>query len=153
MRNLGAGGHRDGARRQVPRAVGGPCGQRGAPHRRAPGGGRVILDEMVSLLDMVRAARVELVDDSSDGARRGMKLLRQAEDYASELPLRVMEHPATLQTVTTVRTELGTCLLAADQLADAGVAHALVIDVLRRGAGLAERTLMVAVLGPERVGA
>lgn len=113
----------------------------------------MILDEMVSLLDMVRAARVELVDDSSDGARRGMKLLRQAEDYASELPLRVMEHPATLQTVTTVRTELGTCLLAADQLADAGVAHALVIDVLRRGAGLAERTLMVAVLGPERVGA
>ncbi len=113
----------------------------------------MILDEVVSLLDMVRAARLELVDDINDGVRRGMKLLRQAEDFANELPLRVVEYPGALQTVTTVRTELGTCLLAADQLTDAGVADAVVIDVLRRGAGLAERTLMLAVLGGERVGA
>jgi hypothetical protein len=113
----------------------------------------MIVEEMASLLDMVRAARVELVDESTDGARRGKKLLRQAEDYASELPPRVIEHPTVLQTVTAVRTELGTCLLAADQLAEAGVDDAVVTGVLRRGAGQAERALLVAVLDPERVGA
>jgi hypothetical protein len=113
----------------------------------------VILDEMVSLLDMVRAARVELVEESGDGARRGKKLLRQAEDYASELPLRVIEYPDALQTVTAVRTELGTCLLAADQLAEAGVDDALVTGVLRRGAGQAEQALMLGVFGADRVGA
>ncbi len=113
----------------------------------------MIIEEMVSLLDMVRAARTELVDATGDGARRGKKLLRQAQDYASELPPRVIEHPGALQTVTAVRTELGTCLLAADQLAEAGVADSVVTDVLRRGAGLAERALASAVLGPERVGA
>jgi hypothetical protein len=113
----------------------------------------MILEEIVSLLEMVRAARVELVDETGDGARRGKKLLHQAEDYASELPQRVIEHPGALQTVTTVRTELGTCLLAADQLADAGVADALVTHVLRRGAGQAERALVLAVLSPQAVGA
>jgi len=113
----------------------------------------MIFEEMVSLLEMVRAARVELVDETGDGTHRGKKLLHQAEDYASELPPRVIEHPAALRTVTTVRTELGTCLLAADQLADAGVADALVTHVLRRGAGLAERALVLAVLSPEMAAA
>jgi hypothetical protein len=113
----------------------------------------MILAEIVSLLEMVRAARVELIDQSGGSARRGQKLLREAEDYATELPSRVVEHPDVLRTVTCVRTELGTCLLAADQLADAGVADAVVTDVLRRGAGLAERVLVLAVHGPETVGA
>jgi hypothetical protein len=113
----------------------------------------MIIDEMVSLLEMVRAARVELVDASGDSARRGKKLLRQAEDYATELPPRVAEHPRALQTVTSVRTELGTCLLAADQLADAGVADARVTEVLRRGAGVAERVLVLAMHGPETLAA
>ena len=113
----------------------------------------MIIEEMVSLLEMVRAARVELIDESADSARRGKKLLRQAEDYATELPPRVAEHAEALQTITSVRTELGTCLLAADQLADAGVADARVTEVLRRGAGIAERVLMVAVLSRDTVGA
>jgi hypothetical protein len=65
----------------------------------------------------------------------------------------VVEHPGALQTVTSVRTELETCLLAAEQLTDAGVDDAVVTEVLRRGAGTAERVLLLAVARPETVGA
>jgi hypothetical protein len=113
----------------------------------------VITEDMVPLLEMVRAARTELVDDTGDSADRCARLLRVAEAYASDLPRRVVDDAGALRTVTAVRTELGTCLIAVDRLTDAGVADTIVTDVLRRGTTLAERVLTVAALGPETVGA
>jgi hypothetical protein len=113
----------------------------------------VIVDEMLLLLQMVRSARAELLDGQEDGTTRCAGLLRLAEEYASDLPRRVVEDPDALQAVTDVRTELGTCLIAADRLTDAGVADAVVADVLGRGTLLAERALTLAALGPETVGA
>jgi hypothetical protein len=115
--------------------------------------GVVIVEEMLPLLEMVRAARGELLTGDGDGATRCAKLLGLAEEFAGDLSWRVVDDAGALQAVTAVRTELGTCLIAADQLIDAGVAAGVVADVLRRGTMLAEQALSLAVLGSEAVGA
>lgn len=110
-------------------------------------------DEMLALLDVVRAARAELQEGDAEASIRCAKLLRIAEEYAEDLPRQVVDSPDTLQAVTAVRTELGTCLIASDRLMDAGVAVDVVASVLRRGTMLAERALVSMVFGPEAVGA
>jgi hypothetical protein len=107
---------------------------------------------MLPLLDVVRAARAELHEGDVEASIRCAKLLRIAEEYAEDLPRQVVESADTLQAVTAVRTELGTCLIASDRLIDAGVAPDVVASVLRRGTMLAERALVSIVFGPEAVG-
>jgi len=113
----------------------------------------VTAGEMLPLLDVVRAARAELHEDDADSAIRCAKLLRLAEEFAQDLPREVIESADTLQAITAVRTELGTCLIASDRMMDAGVAADLVASVLRRGTMLAERALVSLVFGPEAVAA
>jgi hypothetical protein len=110
-------------------------------------------DEMLPLLDVVRAARAELHEDDAESAIRCAKLLRLAEEYAEDLPREVIDSADTLQAITAVRTELGTCLIASDRMMDAGVAADLVASVLRRGTMLAERALVSMLFGPEAVAA
>jgi hypothetical protein len=112
-----------------------------------------MIEELLTLLYIVHDARLELVGAEPEAAARCASLLRLAEEFASDLPSQVVDDAGALQSVTDVRTEIGTCLIAADRLTDAGVASTVVADVLRRGTGLAERALTLAVFGPETVGA
>jgi hypothetical protein len=102
---------------------------------------------------MVRVARDELAGGQPDASSRCTRLLRLAEELAADVPSQLVVDDRILRSVTTVRAELGTCLLAADQLEQAGVSVRMVSDVLRRGAILAERTLAEAVSRPVTVGA
>jgi hypothetical protein len=111
----------------------------------------VIHDTLLPMLAIVREAGTELVGGEPDGAARCTELLRLAERYADDLPTAVIDDTVALQSVTAVRTEIRTCLIAADQLVDAGVASTVVADVLRRGTLLAARALTLAVFGPETV--
>jgi hypothetical protein len=110
-------------------------------------------ETLLPVLKVVREARTELVGGEPDGAARCTELLRLADRWAGELPVEVLDDPDTLQSVTAVRTHIRTCLIAADQLLDAGVAETVVAEVLVRGTTVAAQALVVALYGPETVGA
>ncbi len=105
------------------------------------------------MLDILREARTELVGDEPDGAERCTELLRLADRCAGELFPEVIDDAGTLQSVTAARTEIRTCLIAADQLIDAGVAATVVAEVLRRRTTVAAEALVLAVYGHDTVGA
>ena len=110
-------------------------------------------ETLLPVLRVVREARTELVGGEPDGAARCTELLRVADRWAGELPAEVLDDPDTLQSVTAVRTQIRTCLIAADQLLDAGVASAVVAEVLSRGTTVAAQALVIALYGHETVGA
>jgi hypothetical protein len=110
-------------------------------------------ETLLPVLRVVREARTELVGGEPDGAARCTELLRIADRWAGELPAEVLDDPDTLQSITAVRTQIRTCLIAADQLVDAGVASNVVADVLSRGTTAASQALVMALYGHETVGA
>ena len=96
----------------------------------------------------IRLARAVLGDDADYIA--GTSLLREAELAAGEVPVDLVADALTFQAVLDLRNELGCCLLAAEQLQEAGVEHRVVVDILQRGAATAEGILGRLVMTLER---
>ena len=90
----------------------------------------------------LRQAQAALANgDSAAASARGHEMLRQVEDLLECLSSPHDTDPRLWSTAVGLRDDFGGYLLAATTLQETGVSPAVVIDVLRRGAALAEIVL------------
>jgi hypothetical protein len=90
----------------------------------------------------LRQAQAALANgDSAAASARGHEMLRQVEDLLECLSSPHEADPRMWSTAVALRDDFGGYLLAATTLEETGVAPAVIIDVLRRGAALAEDVL------------
>jgi hypothetical protein len=90
----------------------------------------------------LRQAQAALANgDSAAASARGHEMLRQVEDLLECLSSPHDTDPRMWSTAVGLRDDFGGYLLAATTLQETGVSSAVVIDVLRRGAALAEVSL------------
>lgn len=109
-------------------------------------GARGALSEVLAL---VRAAHGELESGRLTAQGHTLQLLQHAAAAVGAIPGGQLTDVDAFRSFTALRADLGASLLAAEQLAQAGVAPAVINQVLRRGADNAERVLIELVESAE----